>query len=56
MKKLVKPEENNSEKIELEVNALTESPTDCITLHNGSCGCYGFSKFWADDDNDDILF
>jgi hypothetical protein len=52
VKKLIKPQDINIEKLEQEVNALNES--DCMAKLGG-CGCYGFSKFWADDDNDDIL-
>jgi hypothetical protein len=49
MKKLIKPQDVNIEKLEQEVNALTESCGFYIS------GCLCNSKFWADDDKDEIL-
>jgi hypothetical protein len=51
MKKLIKPQDVNIEKLEQEVNALTES----CGFYIGSGGCLCNSKFYADDDKDEIL-
>jgi hypothetical protein len=51
MKKLIKPQDINPEKLEQEVNALTES----CGFYIGSGGCLCNSKSYADDDKDEIL-